>query len=272
MKKNIFILAMFMIVLGIGLTSCDSLFEPEDEEENYLPTPTVKYTSGTVSISCDAAASDNILWINVFRKNASDQDNEFINIGQVLPYTGLSFSNSAQFTDEHINGDTEYEYYIRYARKNGSKVSYERTSANKIRTDSSAKGELQPTSANEVSLTYELKEGAYTLTGAAPSFSTGEAYLSVSNGTKTVPVHFSSGMDLRDVLPTDFLDVPITFGVFVAQLEYHDEVNKVTNYYWSLPVKVKELLDSEGKTLKNITVPSSAIAGSDVDYNPADKK
>ena len=268
MKRiSLFVLTLFTMLF---IVSCDGLYDDtEVVPENYLPTPTVKYSNGIVNISCDAAATDNILWINIFRKNITDSSEEdaFVNIGQVLPYTGLTFTNSAQFTDEHVNSSTEYEYYIRYAYKNGTKVIYDRTSTKKITTDTNGHGELTLTPADEVSLTYDAEN--FFLSGNAPSSVGFDVYIAVTNGTKTLPIPFTDGMDLRGFLPEDFLDVDISFICFIAQEESNDETNQVTNYYWSLPVKVKDLSDLEGNPLEKIKVPSSAVAGSDVDYKPA---
>ena len=267
MKRiSLFVLTLFTMLF---IVSCDGLYDDtEVVPENYLPTPTVKCNNGIVNISCDASASDNILWINIFRKNITDsaEEDSFVNIGQVLPYKGLTFSNSAQFRDEFVKSSTEYEYYIRYAYKNGTKVIYERTSSKKITTDSNGQGELTLTPADEVSLIYNAE--TFVLTGTAPT-STYDVFISVNNGTKTMPVYYQDGMDLRNYLPEDFLDKPISFGEFIAQIESPDEINKVTNFYWSLPVKVKDLSDLEGNPLETVTVPSSAVAGSDIDYNPA---
>lgn len=270
MKKiSLFVLTIFITFFMISLVSCDSLFDDTETPENYLPMPTVKYNNGTVNISCDASATDNILWINIFRKNITDstEEDSFINIGQVLPYTGLTFSNSAQFTDEYVNPDTKYEYYIRYAYKNGTKVVYERTATKEITTNANATGELVLSPTDEVSLTYDAEN--FFLSGNAPSSVGFDVYIAVTNGTKTLPISYTDGMDLRGFLPEDFLDVDISFTCFIAQDESNDETNQVTNYYWSLPVKVKDLSDLEGNPLEKITVPSSAVAGSDVDYNPA---
>lgn len=276
-KKTAFVLPLLAAAIMSALCSCGGFFEEEQEQQEVLlPAPTVKTGTAGNTISCNASGSDNILWINIFRRNVTSGDANFVNIGQILPYTGVAFSNSAQFEDIYVAKDGEYEYYIRYAKRNGSQTVYERTEAKKVTTVATASaGELNAASADAIPLTYD--ETDYTLTGTAPTFDNAPAdaksttCLAVSNGARTIPIEYKltdNKLHLKNFLPRDFLDVPITLGHFVLQVEVDDSSNKLITYYWSLPLEVEVAKDAGGEALESITIPSNAVVGSDIDYTP----
>lgn len=284
-KNNIHKIIFFILVVLSTLSSCSGLFE-EEEVENKLPKPVVTVTDAGVTISCNASVDDNVVWVNVFRRRTTDtNDGDFINIGQILPYTGQTFSNSAQFIDEYVTPGEKYDYLVRYARKKGSSISYEKTEEITITaTGNGREFVLMDDSSSEISgdtpLVFSFDDETYTLetiTTVNPSDATGEVCVAVSNGTRTITVPLvenenggSRSVVLRDVLPDDFLDVVLTCDSIVGQIVMGDDTNKFSTYHWSKSVAIKiqktDVTDAEDS--ESITVPSSAVASSNIDYNP----
>ena len=269
--------SFFILSFSCLFFSCDGLFDGTESKGNDLPQPVIKVNASNVTISCNASATDNILYINVYRKLSAE--GEYINIAQIIPDSG-NFTNSVQFVDSYIENNTKYDYKIRYAKKTESgDIDYVNTAAQTITTSTGATGELELTEgvdsltdASGVEFTFDTE--TYLLTLKTPAAFGSNATtdpvfcLVISNGKKIIPIELTTDfkLNLRNALSTDFLDVPLNIEKVIAQIKEEDKINKYTTYTWSIPVKIT-IKDSSGATQNRITVPVSSATNSNLDYS-----
>lgn len=288
MKITIKKILFLLMLLLFSATSCDGFFDENETEENLLPEPTITKNNESIIISCNAGSSDSFSWINIFRRekitNATEdaEENEFINIGQVLPFIGQSFSNSAQFVDKYVAPEKDYEYYIRYATKHNNKITYSKTEIKSIKSPLGAIGELKinvdgtnATDETVIEFTYNKNYTLTTTSDINPSLTitekdgqTEDVCLAISNEIKTIPFPLENKkeLNLRTALDFDFLDKDLSFKAVTYQITEIDEINKCTSYYWSKPVKVKIKQEGSTEEILTINISSTEIAGEDVDY------
>lgn len=255
-KKNLWVSIIFTYAV-LCFFSCNSLFNEEEDSQVYLPAPMVTTNSTSVTISCNT--SENTLWINVFR---SEDSVEPYNIGQIIPKK--KFSNSVQFIDNHMDPAKNYKYYIRSAIKDETGIIHSNTKSVSVDAIGSATGEIAVSFSGTI--TYD---GTSVLTfSALPTASQGDACITLSNGKTTlfIPVATTT-LELRDLLPEDFIGVPLTTKGLVAQIATEDTKNKWDMYYWS-PKTNASILDAAdtSKILSSITVEVGATGNTGMDY------
>lgn len=257
MNKKFFFVGFVCAFVVLCLFSCDSLFKEKEDSEANLPAPMVTTNSTGVTLSCNT--SENTLWINVFR---SEDSNEPYNIGQIIPKT--KFSNSVQFVDKHMDSTKAYKYYIRSAIKDSTGIVHSNTKTVSVSAIGTATGAISVS----FSGTITYNEESLLTFSALPTATEGTPCITLSNGETTlfIPVTATT-LDLRELLPEEFLGVKLTTKGLVAQIVEEEEQNNWDMYYWSPKTDISILKASDTSvTLSSITVKVGSQGNIGMDY------
>lgn len=258
MKKNYFIL--FAIFILISLTSSCNL---QFSGSNLLTKPDVEPKNDQITVSIPLQ-STTTSYINVYRKKSSDDDDDAVNLGIIYPSAFSSTASSYIFNDYLIVEDTTYLYKARYKESDG----YYTTNWSSEVTSEGGYSSTDSLSYDEgsASFTYSSTDYSLTIDGTitAPDitdFSTDyEPMLIVSTEDETQTFYIDSVddaqvIDLKDILPADFLDTEITIeGITACMKEYTDDTETTTEYlYWIEPT----VIPISGNSSRKLTIPSS---------------
>ncbi len=225
MKKRTTYLFIFLIFLGIILSSC----KIKVEEEDLLDKPGVNVTNKQVTLIIPKTSSDTS-YINVYRRDK--QNDKVVNIGilfhpEALENDGKNYC----YIDPLVKVNHSYEYRVRY-RTNGDYYYSAWSDSIKIKAGDSAYADNTNLSyqANGVKLIFERTDFSLSFYGtgsiAAPSitdFSTNYTpMLIVESDSATQALELTSiatdtKIFLRSFLPKKFLDKKITIKGIVAQ-------------------------------------------------------
>lgn len=265
MKKIISILLIACSTIPLIL-SCNFSFTSAD----LLTKPDVEAKNSIITISIPRQ-SDDTKYINIYRKDVDDSDENVINIGLIYPSAMDTVGSSYLFSDSLIYKEHTYTYMVRYAE--GDEYYYSEWS-NEVTTDGGYDVD-KTLKYKDNSATFTISETDYTLTLMGdilnpdiPEFSDEnnpyEPKLIVSANDKTQVFSIGELTDntiipLRGLLPSHFLDTEVTIiGVVAQKTEYlpqddPDAEPIVKRIFWTEPTEIK----LSGFQNKTVYIPSA---------------
>lgn len=287
MKKTVIsiLVAIFTIFTTFG---CKVSFSDGD----YLTKPDVEAKDGLVSISIPIQSSDT-LYINLYRKDTSSDEDQIVNLGLLYPSAIESTGTVYIFLDSMVVRNHTYTYMARYCESDG----YYMTEWSNEVTVSGGYEETTILKYKDNGATFAVNETDYTLRLVGnilePDVEGFEPMLIVSNGSKTQVFKIQDEekasqdenaeeteqknvlqnnliISLRGYLPSDFLNTNITIvGIVGQKVEKTVSVNQESNetgsikrIFWTEPTEIR----IKGYQDKTFFIPS--FNGSDgVDYS-----
>lgn len=267
--KKIFLTFFALSSLLFINTACNVNFSGSD----LLTKPDVEARNSLISISIPLQSSDTS-YINVYRTDINDSSKTVVNIGLLFPKAIESTGSAYIFTDELVTTGHTYIYQARYC-ENGEY--YLTDWSNEVKAIG-AYDETKSLCYGANSTTFTIDDDfVLTIKGTVQEpditdFST--EYFPVlllstsskSQAFKLTSVTDGTSLSLRNTIPADFYDTPITvIGITAQKSEYIDPkaTDPVTKFiHWAIPTEIS----IEGTTKKTITIPT--IAGTDgYDYS-----
>lgn len=253
--KN-FIRLSLSFVLLICFAGCNISIE----EEHLLPKPTCSVDSSSITISITKKSSDTE-YINIYRQDTTNTNNEIINIGLIYPKNDPRAGESYIFKDSLIYTGHKYKYYARYCN-NGE---YKKTEwSDEIQATGGYTDERLKYAASSASLTLETTDYTLKINGtiSAPQITNISSYspvivLKTANRTSAFEIPSTNTnqiISLRGLLPPEFIGKPVTIiGICAQQKELSTATEpKITHIHWTEAAEIR-LEDHSDKTF---TIPS----------------
>ena len=230
MKKGTSFILLFAAILGITFSSC----KLKVEDENLYDKPAVSITKDQVTVVISRVSVDT-KYINIYRRDK--QNDEVYNIGILFhPEALLEDNKNYIYVDSLVKEDHSYDYRVRY-RINDEYFYSEWSNTIEVTSENNAYEESVNLTyqANGATLIYEKTDFTLKIDGNMtapdfPEFST-ENYKpmlifksdKLTQAFEIASIADDTIIELRGLLPSEFLDTNISILGIVAQKIIYDD-------------------------------------------------
>jgi len=283
MKKTFFSLLVFFSLLTVAC----GLIDIDNNDTTVIAAPSISIATEGHVISPTIVTGTS--YMSIFRYRVTDASNSAtivadttVLIGQITP--AENYTGSVQFTDYYTASGEFYQYYIRYKTSH----TYSYSSASGTYPGNGNPGTKPITGTAPLDILYTDSQYILSFTSSMinmpspkDSADTFDLMVGLNNGISTLlfPFTFDNAnskytMALRNVLPTDFLNTPLSMSCIVGQTDEdvvkgsNDNTVIYTTYHWSSSLK-SEIVNSSGDVLAKITIPSDLSSSDISDFTPS---
>lgn len=270
MKKNSILFTVIISLVGFAFISCN--FLTTSKPDSGITAPAIDVDSSGTALVITPTILSSTEYMNIFRyevtgtgTDATVVENSLRCIGQILKSAEYTKTGTIIFFDKYTDNAKFYQYYVRYRTTNGYKVSKTTGTYAGRQTNADYKEVAVKLAGGveKVKITYDADSAILSLNAAEVTIPntdkddtenpgqkikfTFEVAISNSAQTRLFKLTEVTGVyqiDLRKVLPDQFLDTNLTIKALVGVETYEhtqgESENLATdyyNYYYSMPLK-----------------------------------
>lgn len=294
MKKILFFNnIIFTLTALVCAMSCNLININNSESSDTIEAPVIENGAGGWVIS--PATVTGTLYYNIFRYEVTDGtssgtivEGTTTSIGQVIPYTDTkanTYSGTVSFIDYYTDTSKYYQYYIRYKTSHAyrySKVTgtYSGSGTSGVKAITNNTG-LEKIQIALDSSQYIISFASTDVTMPTPfdATDTFDVMVGLNNGVSTYLYPMTKdtannkySLSLRNVLPSDFMDVTLTMTCIIGQTDEkklagsNSETTLYTTYHWTSALAAEATIDATA--VSTFKVPSTLNDNTVTDYTP----